>query len=66
MVLKPSWQTKRVTLSVTWAVATSDAPYSVVVSLWTTDGIPIGFWRVFRAISFSRRAQPKKDQGIKW
>uniref|UniRef100_A0A2N9F2S3 Uncharacterized protein n=1 Tax=Fagus sylvatica TaxID=28930 RepID=A0A2N9F2S3_FAGSY len=36
-----SWQSKEIMSSVHWMVDSSDAPYSVVVPLWTTDGISI-------------------------
>jgi hypothetical protein len=66
IVLRSSWQSKEIMSSVHWMVDSSDAPYSVVAPLWTTDGISIGFWLEFRGISFSRSVQPKINRGIKW
>ena len=47
--------------SVPWVVTSSDAPYSVAALLWTTDGIPIGFFGTSLGnILFERRAARNK------
>ena len=46
-------------LSVCWVADLSDAPYSDVIPFWMTDGISIGFRRIFIYISFLGGVHPK-------
>ena len=64
-VLGSSWQTNGMESSVLWTVTSSDAPYSVVALLWTTDGIPRGFFGASLGdILFEKRAAENEIEAL--